>query len=131
MTSSAHDSLARRFFDDFVEAFGSFDGATIAARYHAPYLAFHAAGSADVFATSAEIAAYFRRVVDAYYARGCRSCRYEDLRVTPLGAHAAVATVQWELLDADGGSCGSWRESYNLCRVGDRLKAYCSTDHAV
>jgi hypothetical protein len=42
-----------------------------------------------------------------------------------------VATVQWELLDADGGSCGSWRESYNLCRVGDRLKAYCSTDHAV
>lgn len=130
MTSSAHEPLARRFFDDFVEAFGSFDGATIAARYHAPYLAFHAAGSADVLATSAGIAAYFQRVVDAYHARGCRSCRYADLVVTSLGPDAAVATVTWELLDGGGESLGRWRESYNLCVVGDRFKVYASTDHA-
>jgi hypothetical protein len=40
---------AAAFFDDFVEAFRSFDGAEIARRYATHYLARHDDGSTDCF----------------------------------------------------------------------------------
>jgi hypothetical protein len=120
---------ARAFFDAFVEAFSSFSGAAIAERYRAPYLAFHNAGSVQIFQSTQEIAAYFQRVLDDYYARGCRTCRHLDLEVTPLGDAALIGTVTWELLSENQTVLSAWRESYNLCRSGDRLLVYVSTDH--
>lgn len=122
-------AFARQFFDEFVEAFLTFSGSTIAERYVAPYLAFHAQGAVDVYGSSAEIGAYFQEVVSAYHARGCRSCRYRNLDVAPLGRGCAIATVTWELLALDGALVDTWRESYNLCLVEGRFMIYSSTDH--
>jgi hypothetical protein len=112
-------------------AFASFDGKEIARRYQSPYLALHADGKADCFHSAAEIAAYFQRVVDDYHRDGCRSCRYRDLEVVPLGRRSALATVTWDLLREDGTPLTSWRESYNLTRMGDSLRVVASVDHVV
>jgi hypothetical protein len=118
------------FFDAFVEAFRTFDGAHIAERYQAPYLAAHVDAPADCFAEHTEIGLYFQRVVDDYHAQGCRSCRYHELEYFPMGKAAVVATVTWELLDASGKVVTAWRESYNLAHDGKALKVFCSVDHA-
>ena len=130
MAVPEHDHHARAFFDGFVQAFASFDGGTIAGRYLIPYLAFHAPGSSQVFTSREDIASYFQRIVDGYRARGCRSCRYADLQVIPLGRDCALATVSWELLTQDLAVLERWRESYNLCLVEGRYRVFASTDQA-
>ena len=130
MNSAPSQASVRAFFDDFVEAFRSFDGSIIAQRYLSPYLAFHGRGSAQVFNSHAETASYFQRVVDDYHEKGCRSCRYKDLQVASLGKECAIATLTWELLAADQSVVTAWRESYNLCFVEGHLKVFTSTDHA-
>jgi hypothetical protein len=119
----------RQFFDDFVAAFALFDGQRVAERYLAPYLAQHAEGG-EVFASHAETSAYFQKVLDDYHARGCRSCRYADLEVVPLGSRCALASVSWELLDGRLQPVSAWRESYNLALAGERLLIFASTDHS-
>jgi hypothetical protein len=121
-------AAALRFFDDFVVAFRTFDGDRIAERYLAPYLALRADGSGAVFASGADTGRYFQSVVDDYHVRGCRSCRYHGLEVVAIGAAAAVATVTWELLNAEEKVVAEWRESYNLRRVDGVFKVYASTD---
>ena len=123
-------SATSRFFDEFVEAFRSFDGKTIAQRYRAPYLAFHGRGVSDVFLSNEDTAEYFQTIVNAYHARGCRSCRYTRLEVAPLGNECALASVTWELLAQNETELGTWRESYNLCLVEGRFYVFASTDHA-
>jgi len=130
MISLEAESRAREFFDAFVEAFVSFNGNTIAERYLAPYLAFHTHASAQVFMSSAETGSYFQKIVDEYYAKGCRSCRYKDLTILPLGKDCALGTITWELLSEDLAVVGAWRESYNLCLVEGRFMVFASTDHA-
>ena len=129
MSSPKAESRAREFFDAFVVAFVSFNGNTIAERYLAPYLAFHAHESAQVFMSSAETGLYFQKMVDEYYAKGCRSCRYKDLAILPIGKQCALGTVTWELLSETLAVVGTWRESYNLCMVEGRFKVFASTDH--
>jgi hypothetical protein len=128
--ASLPDGRIRQFFDEFVEAFRTFDGSVIALRYLSPYLAFHAPGSVEVFATHADVAAYFQRIVTDYHGRGCRACRYEDVAVVPLGRDCVLATVTWELLAEDLSVVSVWRESYNLCVVDGRFRVFASTDHA-
>jgi len=43
------------FFDEFVDAFETFDGSVIARRYRAPCVVVHADGSFDGFATDGRI----------------------------------------------------------------------------
>ena len=130
MSPSEVEARVRTFFDEFVEAFGSFDGRVIARRYLTPYLAFHTAESAQVFVSADETASYFQRIVDEYHAQGCRACRYRDTSVTPLGRDCAIGTVTWELLADDQSVIRAWRESYNLCLVEGRFMVFASTDHA-
>lgn len=118
------------FFDDFIHAFARFDGALIAQRYTAPYLALDASGQARVFATAEAIAGYFQSALDHYAAQGCRSCRYHSLETVSLGSASVLASVSWELFDGEGRSLSSWRESYNLKRGEAGLRIYASTDHA-
>ncbi len=124
------EAQVRIFFDEFVEAFGTFDGKAIARRYLSPYLAFHTARSVQVFMSADETASYFQRIVDEYYAKGCRSCQYKELSMTPLGNECVIGTVTWELLAQDRSVTGAWRESYNLCFVEGRFMVFTSTDHA-
>jgi hypothetical protein len=122
-------ACAQKFFDEFVAAFRLFDGDIIAGRYLVPYLAFHSDGSADVFLSSADTAAYFQRILSAYHAKGCRSCGYKELEIVPLGQRCAVATVTWELLADNLLVLESWRESYTLSLVEDRFMIFTSIDH--
>lgn len=119
MDEAAIRRVATTFFDEFVAAFGSFDGGTIARRYQSPYLALQADGTGRCFASDADIAEYFQKVVDAYYARGCRSCGYADLEVVALGERSVLATVTWDLMTEGGEVDASWRESYTLTRAGE------------
>ena len=130
MSASEIEDRARAFFDEFVEAFRSFDGKTIAKRCLAPYLAFHTRGSVQVFMSTEETASYFQRIVDDYFVKGCRACRYRDMTVTPLGKECALGTVTWELLAEDSAVVSAWRESYNLCLAEGRFMVFASTDHA-
>jgi len=130
MSPEEVEAQVRTFFDEFVEAFRSFDGKTIARRYLTPYLAFHTAESTQVFLSADETASYFQRIVDEYYAKGCRACRYKDTSVSALGSECAIGTVTWELLAEDRSVISAWRESYNLCLVEGRFMVFASTDHA-
>lgn len=119
-----------KFFDDFVEAFGRFDGDLIAARYAAPYLAMQADCSTRLFVENQEISRYFQSVVDSYHQQGCRSCRYSNLEVVALGYFCSLATMTWELLTAEDNVLSEWRESYSLMRVAEGLRIFASVDHA-
>ncbi|HVL00386.1 MAG TPA: hypothetical protein VM553_11275 [Dongiaceae bacterium] len=129
MTSSLQMDVAT-FFDDFVDVFASFNGGRIAQRYAVPYLAIRADSTSELFSSAAAIGAYFQGIVDDYYRQGCRSCRYRDLQVVPMGSMSALGTVTWELLRADSSVLIAWRESYHLAYVDGRLLAFVSVDHA-
>jgi hypothetical protein len=120
------------FFDAFVVAFSTFDGRQVARLYRAPYLAVQSDGSAVAFNTQAEVEAYFQMMVEDYSGKGCHSGRFSDLAVTPLGSRAVVASVTWHIGGANGETLATWRESYNLVRVGTEglLYVVASVDHA-
>ena len=118
------------FFDEFVEVFRTFDGNLIAIHYAAPYLAIHADGSTGLFIEHKEIGPYFQRVVDSYQQRGCRSCRYKNLKVVALGEQCCLSTVTWELLTEKGAVLSVWRESYTMLRSADGLHILTSVDHS-
>jgi hypothetical protein len=127
--SPDHDDLVVRFFGDFDEAFASFDGTVIAARYLAPYTACRSDGSAEVFGDADAIGDYFQRVVDGYHDAGVRSCRHHGLEVSMADGVHTLARVTWVLEGDDARPVRSWSESYLLIRRGDRLFARASVDH--
>ena len=118
------------FFVEFDEAFTSFDGVVVAARYAAPYLAVRKDGSSDRFTSADAVANYFQRILDEYRRKGCRSCRHRDLDVAAVGKAVVFVTVTWDLLRRDDSVLSSWRESYTLVRSRNELKACVSIDHA-
>ena len=117
------------FFDDFVAAFSRFDGAHIAERYVAPYVALQTDGGIQCFTEHTEIGRFFQRIVAEYHEKGCRSCRYKDVEASPLGNQSALATVTWELLLEDESLLSAWRESYNLVRTDNGWRIFASVDH--
>jgi hypothetical protein len=100
-----------RFFDDFVTAFCSFSGVSIAALYHVPGVALRGDGSIQSLQSRADIERFFQTAVDAYRQDGCRGIRFKDLDVVPLGGRSALGTVSWELLREDGTVLRQWRQS--------------------
>jgi hypothetical protein len=118
-----------RFFVDFVDAFHSFNGARIAARYAVPGIALRADGSIEPVQSRPEIERFFQAAVDSYRRDGCRGIRFKDLDVVPMGRTSALGTVTWELLREDGSVLRAWRQSYNLVRVGAGWQIFASTYH--
>ncbi len=123
-------AAATKFFDEFVDAFTSFDGNKIAERYHVPFVAVHSDGSVETMQSVTEIAAYFQRFLDQYHTDGCRSCTYDNLDVIPVGDACLLATVTWLLQDEDMDTVTSWRESYNLLCANNTMLVLSSVDHA-
>lgn len=119
----------QQFFEAFCTAFSEFDGALIAQRYAVPYISMNADGTHQVFSTQEQIGQYFQGFLKKYHEQGCRSCRFKELEVVPLGQKSALASVTWELLRNDHGVASTWRESYNLTRSSGELLIYASTDH--
>ncbi len=117
------------FFDDFVEAFGSFNGARIATRYCVPGIALRADGSIQALQSRAEIERFFQAAVDSYHRDGCRAIRFKDLDVVPMGGRSVLGTVTWELLREDRTVLRHWRQSYNLVQVETGWQILASTYH--
>jgi len=128
MTSDLRTDLTQ-FFDAFVAAFTTFDGAVIAQRYFPTFIAVHADGTLDSFTSSADITRYFQQFLDGYRADGCVSCGYKALDVVFIGQTCVLATVTWELYDSTGGIVSCWRESYNLAHAESRWLVFASMDH--
>lgn len=118
-----------QFFDSFVEAFSSFDGAVVAQRYFPGFIAVRADGALESFTSPAAIARYFQQFLDGYRADGCVSCGYNSLHVVSIGQSCVLATVTWELYDSGGGIVSSWRESYNLVYAQSGWQVFASMDH--
>ena len=122
------DEIAR-FFDGFVEAFGSFTGARVASLYLVPGVAVRGDGSIQAVQSRADIERFFQTALDGYHRDGCRATRFKDLDVVPMGGRSVLGTVTWELLREDGSVLKEWRQSYNLARVEKGWQILASTYH--
>ena len=121
---------ATQFFDDFVAAFGTFEGSIVARLFVHPYLAVDQHGNQKVFDGPEDTATYFQEYLDGYKFDGSKSCSYQSLEVEPIGTLGAIASVTWSLTSADGNEISSWRESYCVSRKNGKMLAYASIDHA-
>jgi hypothetical protein len=91
-TRALPDEIAG-FFDDFVEACGSFNGSQGAARYFVPGVALRGDGSIQSLQSRAEVERVFQSAVDSYHRDGCRSIRFKDLDVVPMGGRSVLGTT--------------------------------------
>lgn len=129
-TEASQIAAAAAFFDNFVEAFATFQGASVADLFSHPYMAVDQAGKATILDSPANTAPYFQKYLDEYKASGSQTCRYHDLEVVSIGASSALVTVTWSLHDEAGLALDSWRESYCVSSASGRMLAYASIDHA-
>lgn len=119
----------KEFFDRFVRDFSSFDGALIAERYQAPYLAVTSDGAVWECAAPADLVEYFQSLLDRHSADGVTHTKYEDLACQEIGRSCFLASVTWTMMNEAGETVSTWRESYNLIKTSDGLKIFTSIDH--
>ncbi|MBI3029903.1 MAG: DUF4440 domain-containing protein [Candidatus Rokubacteria bacterium] len=129
MSAQALTEEVSAFLKEYMEAFGSFSGARIAALYYTPCVTLRADGSIHCLQSRLDIERFFQGVADAYYRDGYRSSRFTNLDVVPIGGRSTLATVTWELLREDGSVLRQWRQSYNLVRVEKGWQILASTFH--
>lgn len=128
--SKANRCDAVAFFDEFVEAFSTFDGLVVAQRYHQPFIALHSDETAETMQNHSETAEYFQKYLDSYHADGCRSCGFEELEVIQINQSSILATVTWKLYDSKKALVTSWRESYTIAFINSKMQVLTSVDHA-
>lgn len=121
--------IVQEYFDDFVEAFLTFDGQRVAEKFAVPFMAKGQAGQGTVFSSLSDIGDYFQTWLDEYKSKGCVRCCYDNLEVKWLGSQCPVASVDWMLLDSEGSAVISWSESYLLTISGDKALAFATIDH--
>lgn len=119
----------KEFFDRFVRDFSSFDGALIASRYQAPYLAVTSDAAVWECAAPSDLVEYFQSLLDKHSAEGVTHTKYESLEVTEIGRSCFLASVTWTMMNDAGDTVSNWRESYNLIKTADGLKIFTSIDH--
>ena len=129
MTTQTLSEEIAGFFDEFAEAFHTWSGARVAARYAVPGVALRGNGSVQWIQSRPEIEQFFQGALDSYRREGCHGIRYRDLHVVPMGGLSALGTVTWELLGEDGTVLRDWRQSYNLVRTGTGWEILVSTYH--
>ncbi len=124
-------AAAKAYFDRFVQAFGTFDAAKVADLFATPGVALRSDGVLVALTTRDDIVRYYKAALDKYHRDGCRSCRWSQLSVVPMGRRSLLAAVTWDLLGEDETVLVQWRQSYNLsCFDNDEPKAFASTSHA-
>lgn len=123
--------VATSYFDRFVEAFATFDGEQIASLFTAPVVGLQSNGSLVGLPDRSGVVRYYQAALDKYHADGCRSCRWTELSVTPMGRASLLATATWDLLREDGAVVRSWRQSYCLSLFGaEGPRAFSTISHA-
>lgn len=122
---------AKAYFDRFVQAFGTFDGAKVADLFATPGVALRSDGVLVPLTTREDVVRYYQAALDKYRRDGCRSCRWSQLSVVLMGSRSMLAAVTWGLLEEDGTVLVHWRQSYSLSRFGDDgPRAFASASHA-
>jgi hypothetical protein len=124
MPQTKSENEIARMFDDFVEAFASFDGKTVGRLFVAPGVALTRDGTVQGFATQEDVEAYYQAALDRYRTAGCRSCRHSDLEIRFLNGSSAIATAGRDLLRGDGSTISHWRQAYFLARFGSAWRIY-------
>ncbi|MFE8073475.1 hypothetical protein QQM79_20655 [Marinobacteraceae bacterium S3BR75-40.1] len=119
----------KEYFDDFVDAFATYDGDRVAGKFTVPYMVKGELGESKIFHSLPEVSQHFQKYLDEYKAKGCRKCQYSNLDVKWLGSESAIASVDWSLLDQADNPVISWSESYLLSVLGDKAQAYATVDH--
>lgn len=126
-----NDRMARItvFFEDFNDAFATFDGNRVATKFSFPFLARGSDGISRVFDNQTELAHYFHEHLVDYRAKGCVRCEYSELQVTELGETTALASVRWSLRDHAMAEVLTWRESYLLNMGSGAATAFATIDY--
>jgi hypothetical protein len=118
-----------KFFEDYHRAFMGADGAAIAMFYHVPSVTLRGDGSTYCFQSREELTSFFRGVAEGYNREGNAGGGFCNLTVQPIGGRSALATMDWQLLRADGSLLRQWRQSYNLLRTDGRWQIFVATFH--
>lgn len=118
-----------RFFDKFAKDFTSFDGAVIAGRYYAPYTAISSDKSVSLYREQKDIGQYFASILADYRDQGIAYCTYTNFEFSAMGQKSALATMDWNMMTADGTPVTTWRESYVLILNNAEWKIITSIDH--
>ena|ERR1700730_2883991 len=127
--ASSRSTQAEVLFDRFAKAFASFDAAMIAELFATPSVALRKDGSIVSLTVREDVLRYYQAALDSYRRDDCRSCRWEELEVTPMGRRSMLATVTWHLLREDGSVSSRWRQSYSLSYSETGPKIFASAMH--
>ena len=121
----ARSAQAEAFFDRFATAFATFDAALVAELFATPGVALRKDGSIVALTTREDVVRYYHAALDSYRRAECRSCRWAELELTPMGRRSVLAAVTWDLLREDGSVLTQWRQSYGLSfsEAGPRIFA--------
>jgi hypothetical protein len=98
----------RAFVEDYSARVRDQDLERIADAYVLPSTVVRADGSRHAFANRGEILAYLGRRGAEHRAAGVRSAYVREVSASPLGTHAAIATVVWQVVGVVGDPTG-WR----------------------
>ena len=129
MSDQSLANVVRQFFEDYLRAFDSIDGARIATFYHAPTVTMRGDGSVHCLQSREELQRFFQGVADSYRLDGYSKGRFLKLDVQPIGGRSALATIDWQLLRVDSSVLRAWRQSYNVVHVDERWQILVSTFH--
>ena len=123
-------AAAESYFDRFVEAFSTFNGAQVGQLFAAPVVALGRDGLLTSLPRQDDIVRYYQAALDRYRRDGCRSCRWSKLSVVSLGRRAVLAAVTWDLLHDNGTILTHWRQSYCLSLFDDDgARAFATVSH--
>ncbi|HYM32291.1 MAG TPA: hypothetical protein VEU47_13380 [Candidatus Cybelea sp.] len=128
-TTATELALAKAFFDRFVAAFATFEAERVSELFATPGVALRSDGSIVALTAREDVLRYYQAALDRYRRDGCRSCRWGELEVTPMGRRSMLAAVTWELLREDGSVLVRWRQSYGLNNTDGAPKAFASATH--
>ncbi|NRA33239.1 MAG: hypothetical protein HRU17_07850 [Polyangiaceae bacterium] len=113
-----------RYAQTFHEQMGTFCGL-----YVYPCSTVRLDGSVQVLLTQPEAVQFFSEARLKYEAEGCVRWDIHHFDVVPLGTHSAAATLEWQMLRADGSRIRSWRQTYNVLGGAGAWKVLHSTLH--
>jgi ketosteroid isomerase-like protein len=116
------------FFSHYAERYMASDVDAVAAMYEAPLLAVRE-GRVIHLADETALREHLAGPMSAYSKSGAARADIAALRVDRLGSHAANATVNWQVVGADGGLVRDFRTTYFLCRTDTAWRIRTYTNH--
>ena len=105
--------VIRGFFDAYRDAFLRFDGASVAAMYHAPSIMARF-DSYVLWPAEEDVRASCDALVDSYRTRGAERAEYEIRDFQAQGSHFAVVALAWTFHWRQDESPLSFYATYNL-----------------